>query len=439
MPAVTRRRFWVYFMLFLLNGISYTDRVNMSLAGHPIAHEFGLSPVALGYLFSSFLWAYVLMMLPGGRMIDGIGAHRVATIGATIWSAAQILSGASIGFVTMLLTRFGLGVGEAPVSPISYQSVRLWGPAREHGVAIGAIQSGTLLGPALASPIVAWIIASTSWRVSFYATGVVGLVWMVVWTALVSTPERTRWLPEPERRHIIAHRQVAQAPATGDGVGYRGLLRSPSMWGLAISQGCAVYSLYLYLSWLPTYLQTVRHVSIVNSGLFTSVPYFVGAIAIIVTNWIGDAILTPSTMQSGRRRIVVAVCLVLAAAGMAIPYVQSLWLVVILTILPVSFSNTASATNAVLTSDLLRSPADSGRAFAFLVLGGNAFGLLAPIVTGYIVQVTGSFASAFVLAGGLALLGAVISLTLTRHTLGKSPAIARAAPMSYSRNGSAAG
>ena len=109
---MTRRRYWVFFLLFLFNLIAYVDRVNMSVAGEPIAQEFGLSPVALGYLFSSFLWAYVLMMLPGGRLIDGIGAHRVAAIMATIWSIAQILSGASIGFVSMLLTRLGLGAAK---------------------------------------------------------------------------------------------------------------------------------------------------------------------------------------------------------------------------------------------------------------------------------------------------------------------------------------
>ncbi len=421
---MTYRRFWIYFLLFLLNTISYTDRVNMSLAGRPIAQEFGLSPVALGYLFSSFLWAYVLMMLPGGRMIDGLGAHRVAAICATIWSVAQVLTGAATGFVSMLLTRLGLGVGEAPVSPISYRSVRDWGPFTEHGRAIGAIQAGTLLGPALGAPLVAWLISATSWRTSFYATGVVGLIWVLVWVTFVSTPERTRWLPEAERRRILAERDATKAPPAQDGIGYRGLLRSPSMWGLAISQGCAVYSLYLYLSWLPNYLQTARGVSMVKSGLFTSVPFLVGALMIVLVNWIGDAILTPETVRSGRRRIVVAACLVLAAGGMLIPYVQSLTLVVALTILPVAFSNTATATNAALTSDLLRSPADAGRAFAFLVLGGNVVGLLAPIVPGYIVEATGSFASAFVLAGVLALFGAILSLALTRHTLGEAPSLA---------------
>ena len=94
-------------------------------------------------------------------------------------------------------------------------------------------------------------------------------------------------------------------------------------------------------------------------------------------------------------------------------------LVVILTIFPVSFGGTATATNAALCNDLLRSQADSGRAFAFMVLGGNVFGLLAPIVTGYIVQATGSFAAAFILAGALSLIGATVSFALTRHTLGE--------------------
>ena len=107
---------------------------------------------------------------------------------------------------------------------------------------------------------------------------------------------------------------------------------------------------------------------------------------------------------------------------MAIPYVGSIGAVVALTILPVAFSNTATATNAALTSDLLHSPADAGRAFAFLVLGGNVFGLLAPIVTGYIVAATGSFASAFVLAGVLALIGAALSFGLTRFPLGATDA-----------------
>ena len=417
---MTHRRYWIYFLLFLFNVICYLDRINMSVAGHPIAQDFKLSPVALGYLFSSFLWAYVVMMLPSGGLVDRLGAHRMAAIGAAFWSVAQMLTGAAAGFATMLLARLGMGAGEAPTFPVSYRSVRDWAPYSERGLAVGLIQAGTLLGPALTAPAVAWLIAATSWRWSFVVTGAIGLLWVAVWLAVASTPEQTRWIPEQERRKILGERHAGHAVVEGEaGIGYRGLLRSPSMWGLAISQGCAVYSVYLYLSWLPDYLQTARHLSIVKSGLFTAVPFFVGAAVIILTNWIGDRILTQQTMHNGARRMVVAACLLLCALGMAIPFVDTLALVVVLTIFPISFGGTATATNAALANDLLRSQADSGRAFAFMVLGGNVFGLLAPIVTGYIVQATGSFASAFILAGALSLIGVLVSLTMTRHTLGE--------------------
>jgi len=424
---MTRRRYWVYFLLFLFNVICYLDRINMSVAGRSIAGEFGLSPVALGYLFSSFLWAYVLMMLPGGKLVDTLGAHRVAAYAAAVWSVAQMLSGAAIGYTSLLLTRLGLGAGEAPTFPVSYRSVRDWAPANERGLAVGVIQAGTLLGPALSAPLVAWLIAETSWRVSFVVTGAVGLVWVAVWRMLVATPEKTTWIPEPERQRILSERHGVETVADHGGVGYRGLLRSPSMWGLALSQGTGVYTVYLYLSWLPDYLQTARGLSIMKSGVMTMVPFLVGAAVIVTMNWIGDRMLTPATRRSGARRIVVVTCLILSAVGMLIPFVESLTLVIVLTIFPISFGGTSTSTNAALCNDLLRNQADSGKAFAFMVLGGNIFGLLAPIITGYIVQITGSFASAFVLAGALSLIGAAVSFTLTRYTLGEEVPVPAAA------------
>jgi MFS family permease len=258
----TRRRYWVFFLLFLFNLIAYVDRVNMSVAGKPIAQEFGLSPVALGYLFSSFLWAYVLMMLPGGRLIDRWGAHVMASIATAVWSAAQMATGAASSFATMLVTRLGLGIGEAPFAPVTYRSVRAWAPYTERGTAIGAISAGSSLGLALGAPLVAWLIEVASWRWSFIITGAVGFVWVVVWLALVSTPEKTGWLPEAERQRIFAERDAGVEPPSHGGVGYLGLIRCPAMWGLFVSQGCLVYSVYLYMTWLPNYLQTARGLSL---------------------------------------------------------------------------------------------------------------------------------------------------------------------------------
>ncbi len=422
----SHRRYWVFFLLFLFNAIAYVDRVNMSVAGKPIAHEFGLSPIALGYLFSSFLWAYVLMMLPGGRLIDRWGTHVVASVATAVWSAAQMATGMVGSFATMLAARLGLGVGEAPFAPVSYGSVRSWSPYTERGTAIAAISAGSSLGLALGAPAVAWLIETWSWRWSFIITGAVGFVWVLVWLALVSTPEKTRWLPQAEREHILAGRDAGIAPPSHSGVGYLGLIRCPAMWGLFISQGCLVYTVYLYMSWLPNYLQTARHVSMLSSGFYTAIPFLVAAVVNIAANWAGDKLMTADAVRGGNRRYLVAICLLLTSVGLAIPLVQSLAGVIILVTIAVSFANVGPAANGALVGDLLRSPGDAGRAFAFLVLGGNTFGLLAPIVTGYVVAATGSFNSAFVVAGLLALIGAVAALALARGTLGEPrPALAQ--------------
>jgi ACS family glucarate transporter-like MFS transporter len=191
------------------------------------------------------------------------------------------------------------------------------------------------------------------------------------------------------------------------------------MWGLAISQGCLVYSLYLYLSWLPNYLQTARGLSVVDSGLYTSVPFFIATAVNVIANWLGDHLLSAEAVRNGLRRYLVGLCLFLTAAGLAIPYVESLTAIIVLVSVTVSFANAGPAANASLTSDLLRSPADAGRAFAFLVLGGNLFGLLAPVVTGYLVAASGNFSSAFIAAGALALIGSVVTLTLSRGAIGE--------------------
>jgi len=416
----TQRRFWVYFLLFVFSAIAYVDRVNMSVAGKPIAQELGLTPVALGYLFSSFLWAYVLMMLPGGRLIDRWGSHVVAAVATAVWSLAQMTTGAAVGVTSMLLSRLGLGIGEAPFAPVVYRSVRAWGPYTERGTAIAVIGAGGSLGPAIGAPLVAWLIQTLSWRWSFVVTGAIGFVWVAIWIALVSTPEKTKWLPEPERQRILVEREAGIEPPDHDGVGYLALARCPAMWGLFISQGCLVYSLYLYLSWLPNYLQTARGLSVVESGLYTSIPFFIATGVNVVVNWAGDRLLSADGVRNGLRRYLVALCLVMTAAGLLIPYVESLSAIIVLISITVSFANTGPATNAALTSDLLRSPADAGRAFAFLVLGGNTFGLLAPIVTGYLVQASGSFSSAFIAAGILALFGAAATLLLSRGAIGET-------------------
>src|SRR6201984_3438840 len=152
------------------------------------------------------------MMLPGGRLIDRWGAHVVASVATAVWSAAQMATGVASSFGTMLVTRLGLGGGEGPFAPVIYRSVRAWAPYTERGTAIGAISAGSSLGLALGAPFVAWLIEVASWRWSFIITGAIGFGWVALWAVVVSTPEKTRWLPQPERQRIFAGRDAGIPP-----------------------------------------------------------------------------------------------------------------------------------------------------------------------------------------------------------------------------------
>jgi hypothetical protein len=141
---------------------------------------------------------------------------------------------------------------------------------------------------------------------------------------------------------------TAEAVAGGWQVGYLGLIRCPAMWGLFVSQGCLVYSVYLYMTWLPNYLQTARGLSLVGSGIFTSIPFFAASVVNIIANWSGDRLLSAEGVRSGKRRYLVALCLLLTATGLAIPFAQSLTAVVILVSIAASFGNVGPAANGAL-------------------------------------------------------------------------------------------
>jgi MFS family permease len=413
--SVPNRRIFIYALLFTLNAINYIDRVNLSVAAKPIATAFHLSPVAMGYLFSSFTWTYTLFLIPVGMLVDRWGTRFVAACSVAVWSVGSMLTGAVGGFGGALATRLLLGAGEAATNPAGYRVVREWMPVAERGGAAATFHAGSFAGPAVGAIFVAWLITEIGWRGSFIVTGLFGFVWLGVWLAFFRKPEDARWLGETERATILAGRDAAPDELDGKRAGsIPALLRCRSMWGIALTQGCYVYSQYFFLTWLPTYLQTVRHMSLLGSGVFTALPYAISVVLVIAIGRSSDRLLSAKAVASGGRRVYVAGALLVSSVVIVLPFVDALWLAVALITVSLTFISTASAMNFALTNDLLRTPGSAGKAIAVQTVGGNIFGLVAPIVTGYVVSGTGSFTGAFAIAGGLLLAGAAISMTMTR-------------------------
>jgi ACS family glucarate transporter-like MFS transporter len=205
------------------------------------------------------------------------------------------------------------------------------------------------------------------------------------------------------------------------------LLSLRSVWGLFLTQGCEVYGGYMLLTWLPTYLQSAKGLSVLNAGMLTAVPFGAATVVAVLLGRLSDRLLSRDAVHAGRRRSMLAVMLVSAASILLIPFIDSLWLIVLVLAVARSTGAAGSALNFALVTDLVRNPADIGKVTSITVLGGNSFGMMGPIVTGYVVALTGSFNGTFAVAGVLALIGAAATLTMTRRAIEPYAAFGRGA------------
>lgn len=417
---MAKRRTWIYVLLFFLAMINYVDRVALSVASKPIATEFNISPVEMGYLFSSFLWLYLVCLIPMGIVVDRFGTRAVNAWGMAFWSLATVFTGFAWSFGSLLSTRLAMGIGESTTYPAGGRVIREWAPRGERGLATAIFNSGAYAGPAFGALLVAWLIDAFGWRGAFMAAGSIGFVWLAVWLVLYRKPEHATFIDEAERLTILRERDasVDALSQAGRPSGVATLLRSQTMWGLALTQGCGVYTQYLFLTWLPNYLQTTKDLSIIKTGLYTALPYAIAVVLGMLLGRLSDKMLTAGGgIGEGQRRRMVVLMMLSSSVILLAPVVDNIWLILALITISLTGISTAISLNIALLNDLLRSPQDAGKAMGILITGGNVFGILAPIVTGYVIAGTGSYNWAFVVAGLLLAAGATISLTMTRRPI----------------------
>jgi len=414
-----KSRYWVFLMLFALATINYLDRVALSISAGRISADLAITKVQLGYLFSSFLWGYTLFLIPVGLMVDRFGSRTVAALSMAIWSAATALTGAVTAVGAMIVTRVVMGVGESSCYPAAGRIIREWVPNSERATAMTILNSGAYFGPALGAVGLSWLVSVAGWRWSFAICGLVGFVWLAFWLVFFREPEKARWLSAAERRIIERDRETARQVRGNAAlpVGLGGLIRSKTMIGLMITQGCNSYTQYLFLTWLPNYLQTERGMTLLRSGTVMALPYLGAIVVSIALGVLSDRMLTEQAVEAGRRRTLIGVVMIGGASILFVPWISSVWVIVGLITLALGGVATGNALNIALLGDLLPSKSDVGRGTALLLIGGNVLGFLAPIVTGYVVQATGHFAAAFVAAGVLLLIGALSSWFLTRSPI----------------------
>ncbi len=358
------------------------------------------------------------MMVPGGWLIDRFGKGRVLPIAVAIWTVVSMSTGTLGSLGAIFAARILLGLGEAPVYPCGNLIIREWAPLRERGVFTSLMQAGTLFGPAAAIAPAAYVVNHYGWRLSFLVLSASGLVWLAVWLLLYRTPEKARWISSAERQYIFANRAAeasSSRPAGAATMSIPLLLRQRPLIGILIANGTQTYAIYFLVTWLPSYLMSSeRKFDLMHSGMLASAMFLAAMIGSIVLGKLSDRFMSLSAERArcGARRHAIAVVMLLALAGLGItPRITNQWALVGAIAMTLSMLTASVVLTFALTNDLITDEHSAGRTFGLVSFGGQIMGLLAPIVTGWIVGLSG-YTPVFFVTAVLVLLGALAAWSL---------------------------
>jgi MFS transporter, ACS family, solute carrier family 17 (sodium-dependent inorganic phosphate cotransporter), other len=408
LPAAWGRRHLVILLSAIAVLIAYTDRVNMSVAAVAMRSQFGWNQEVKGAVLAAFFVGYLLCMLPAGWLANRYGGRRVLAGAVAWWSAFTILTplAASVSVNALIGARIGLGMGEAAMMPAAYGLFAHWVPAPERTRATAFLLSGISLGQVAGLAATGALTQQFGWQLSFYMFGVLGLVWSAIW--LGNVHER----PGDDPRMTTAERALygkppLLRPSTG-AAAWRLLARRPQVWAYIFTHFATTWSLYMLLSWLPSYFREQLGLSIQSAGLYAAAPWLVNLVVSNSVAYAADKLVERgSSLLLIRRTLMVGGLLGLAVFLLALREVRSPELALALVCVATGFLACVTCGLAPNTLEIAPNHASlMGISNTIATLPG-VFGVVA---TGWLIQVTGTYAAAFLVAAGVAIAAALVYL-----------------------------
>jgi sugar phosphate permease len=398
----------ILFLLCLMYFVAYIDRVNISTAALALRNEFELTPTQLGFIFSAFAYPYAGMQILGGWLSDRFGPRLVLAALSLVWASATIMTGLSGSVAALVVCRIFVGVGEGGAFPTATRAFTFWLPARERGFAQGITHSFARLGGAVAPPIVLAIVARSGWRGSFIVLGAASLAWTVAWVVFFrDTPEEHHWVSDSERAAIHAGGESTR-PSRGP-TPWRQIFSR--MWLVTLIDFCYGWSLWVFLTWLPSYLGDARGFRLDQLALMTMLPLLGGVVGDTLGGVISDAIFRRTGNLRLARRTLLVVGLG-GALGFMLPAIAIGSAVGAVCLLGAAFFF-LELTNAVLwTLPLDIAGAYAGTAGGIMNTGFAVAGMISPVVFGVLIERTKHYELPLFISAGLLLLGAICSLAI---------------------------
>ncbi len=415
MDRVLRRTRSVALALLVVSGvINYLDRSTLSIANHQIREDLRLSLGEMGVLLSAFSWSYAFAQLPTGILVDKVGPRILLAVGLAIWSLAQACGGLARSLRLFVATRVMLGVGEAPQFPTGARVVSNWYPPRERGLPTGLFNSSSSLGPALAPPLLTALMESFGWRGMFFAMGGAGLLAALAWYVIYRDPQAAGLTAEALRS---LRDEEDRSTGTVSFAQWLRLFQHRTTWGMMLGFACALYLIWLYLTWLPGYLEIEHHMSSIKIGFAASVPFIFGCCGSLAGGYISDVLAAWGLSPILSRKLpLVSGLFLMAIFTLPAAVTRDSNLAVLSIALAVFFGCVATANAWALVT--VTAPSDYVASLgAIQNFGGYFGGSFAPIVTGYVVQSTGSFTLALLVGSVVAVASALLYLVVVREPI----------------------
>lgn len=409
------------FFLFLIGVVNYLDRSALSIANTTIQKDLAISPMQMGVMLSAFSIAYAFSQLPLGALIDKLGSKLALGGSLVVWSVAQAAFGLFSSYGHLVGLRVLLGIGEAPVFPSAAKALSEWFDTQERGTATGWVWSSTCIGPCLAPPLLTVFMVHLGWRGMFILTGVMGLVLALCWFKFYKS--KAQYMAETGRAEPVP---VQQVKATK--VRWTSLFRDRNTWGAFLGFMGVIYMIWLNLTWLPGYFEREHGLDLYRTAWVVSLAYLFGALGTIVAGKCCDRLVARGMRVLASRKLMVILGLLGGALfTLIVAFTTNVVACVILLCLTMFFINISSATAWMIVNTIV--PSERVASFGSIQnFGGYLAGSIAPILTGFSVQQSGSFSSAFVISAVVAACSAFAYFALLKEPQAPEAPLATLAP-----------
>lgn len=386
---ISRYQWWIIFLLWTVCIINTLDQGAIGVAAPYLMKELNISPVMMGFIMSAFWAAYCFMNIPIGLLADKFGAKKTYTIATFFWSVFTAMTGVASSYYHIVLARFGLGASEAALQPINLKVIRENFAAEQRGTATGLFNSGKRVGLALVPIIMAYLMATWNWRVAFGIVGVLSISWVFLW----------HFTFKENKANVTA--------AAAQKIPWKVLISNRNILCLFIAKFFQDYMYILFVSWLPTYLVHDRGFTMLKMGWFASLPWILTMLALPLVGIISDGLIKRGvSVTNARKGMVIGGHLMASIVVFAVYTQDAMVAMVLMTIAVVCES--ASSTMLLVVAAEIAPPNLAGGVVGVVNTAGGLSGMVAPLISGVLMSLTGNFQQAFLLAGVFIIIAALV-------------------------------